>query len=146
MSEQADVLEMMRTRFGFDVVQPTASPNQLRVLGRVPSEQERNWLVGVQHMLSVSEKTPWSVDISRQYFLRSGVLVYAWRVIFQGEGIEQYMEGIVAALSNAPKARFEVEEQALSVNGARSTMNTKGKGASSSGTTPLLLQQRAGMQ
>ena len=139
------VLGALRARFGFDVVNPTATDKQLRVLGRVHPEQERNWLAGVQHMLSVSEKAAWSVDISRQYFLRGGVLVYAWRVIFQGEGLEQYVNSIVSSLGGAPRAQFEVEEQVLSVLGTRNTMNARGKGASVQGTTPMLLKQRAGM-
>ena len=51
----------------------------------------------------------------------------------------------MAVIESCPRAKFEVEEQALpGVSGQRRTMNARGKGASSAGSVPLIVQQRSG--
>ena len=146
MTDAEGVLNALHTRFGFEVLQPTIGEKQIRALGRVHAQHEDNWKVGMQHILSIAEGAEWSADISRQYFLRGGVLVYAWRVIFQGGDMAALAPHILATLNNTPRARVELMEQPLpGVKGQRTMMNKRGKGAGSADSTPLLLQQRAGM-
>lgn len=144
MSELQEVLTALTKRYGFEVVQPTLSTNKIRVLGRIQEAQERNWMVGIEHLLTVADGRAWNVDVSRQYFLRGPSLVYAWRLIIQAPELEQHVDDIVTTLNNAPRAKFQVEEQALPVRGRRSTMNANGKGASSAGTLPSILQRKVG--
>ncbi len=145
MSEKLQqVLRTLQTRFGFEVVQPTISLTKIRVLGRIQQAQQRNWMAGVQHILLVAEKREWGIDISRQYFVRGDTLVFAWRVIIQAQNknLEQYADDIITTFNNAPRARVELDEQALPVRGPRSTMNSRGKGASSGGSLPSILQRQ----
>jgi hypothetical protein len=116
------------------------------VVGRVGPDHKRNWVVGIQHLLVQEQSKPWNVDISRQYFLRNGVVVWGWRLIFQHEDIEAMCGDIIKVIAAAPRARFEVEEQALpGVTGPRHTMTARGKGSAAAGTPPLIIQRRGGL-
>lgn len=145
MSTPDQLLQALNRRFGFETVTQNVGTKQIRVVGRVSPDYKRNWLVGIQHLLTQEQSSPWSVDISRQYFLRNGVVVWGWRLIFQHEDLEAMCTDVIATVSNAPRARFEVEEQALpGVSGQRHTMTSKGKGAAPAGTPPLLVQRKVG--
>lgn len=147
MSEEATqaLITALTNRFGFETRQQDSRPNQLRLLGRVPQAHARNWTIFRQHMLEVSMKRSWSYDGSRQDLLRGGALVWGWRLIFQHEDIEAQVPDIIGVIQSCPRAKFEVEEQALpGVQGQRRTMNARGKGASFSGSVPLIVQQKAG--
>jgi hypothetical protein len=145
MSGSDTVLANLTSRYGFQVVTQNVSTSQIRVVGRVHPNHRRNWIVGMQHLLLQASRSPWNVDVSRQYFLRGELMVWGWRLIFQHEDVEQVCPAIVAALQGAPRARFEVEEQALpGVTGQRHTMTEGGKGMAPAGTPPLLIRQRAG--
>lgn len=139
------VLEML-SRQGFETIRPTETTGQLRLVGRVAGQYSDNWKVVILHLLQAAERNTWAVDVSRQYFPREGQLFYAWRLIFQGENLHTHYGSIVQTLANAPKARFEVKEQALpGVTGQRSMQNSRGKGAAPAGSVPLLVRQRGGM-
>lgn len=145
MSTPDQLLQALNRRFGFETVTQSVGTKQLRVVGRVGADHKRNWLVGIQHLLTQEQSRPWSVDISRQYFLRNGVVVWGWRLIFQHEDLEALYADVISAINNAPRARFEVEEQALpGVSGQRHTMTSKGKGSAPAGTPPLLVQRKVG--
>ena len=135
-------------RFGMQIVSQSVTQAQIRLVLRINPQQTRNWLVAGQHLLRVSRRSEWTYDLSRHYFLRGGddgVMVWAWRVIFQHQDIASQIPSIIAAMNSAPRARFEIEEQQLpGVTGQRRTMNERGKGASAAGTPPLLIRQRMG--
>jgi hypothetical protein len=145
MSEQAQALvNALATRFGFELRTHDIRENQFRFLGKVPPEFSRNWIVGVHHLLKKSLHTEWTLDISRQYFLRGDALVWGWRLIFQHSDINSQAPDIITAIGAAPRAKFEVTEQRLpGVKGPRRTMNARGKGASPAGTPPMLIQSIA---
>ena len=125
----AELVRILKMRGGFDVVNHAITKNQIRVLGRVPKDMMNAWLVIIHHMLSHSEAAAWSVDISKQYFLRNGRVLFGWRLIIQGDDIEQHLPSICEALSNTPRPKVIVEEQKL--YGASSNRNAPrgGKGA-----------------
>lgn len=135
-------------RTGFQTILPTERPTQLRVVGRVPASTMPGWLELVTELLTQAEvSVSWSLDVSKQYFLREGSLVYAWRLIFQADKLQDCQEEIIELLrASAPRPRpqAEVTEQPLSVLGPRNTYNSAtGKGASSAGTAPAILKRRA---
>ncbi len=137
------ILMALRTRFGYEAVQVSQNPKQVRLLGRIPQQQTRNWQVGRHHIFLNERSHPWTVDISRQYFLRGEVEVFGWRLIFQGDNLAEHVKSITQTIMSAPRAKFELEEQALpGVSGPRRTMNDKGRGAGSAGAIPLILQGR----
>lgn len=125
----AELVRVLKMRGGFDVVNQSVTTNQIRILGRVPKDMMNAWLVIIHHMLSHSEAASWSVDISKQYFLRNGRVLFGWRVIFQGEQIEQHLPMICEAISNTPRPKVIIEEQRL--HGASANRNSPrgGKGA-----------------
>ena len=144
--EALDVLlAALSARFGMQPVSQNATKSQVRLVLRIGSQHTRNWIVGAQHLLQVSQRSPWNLDLSRQYFLRGDVMVWGWRLILQHEDIAAHLPAIVQAVNSAPRAKFEVEEQALpGITGQRRMMNERGKGASAGGTIPMLIRQRVG--
>jgi len=89
MSGSDTVLANLTSRYGFQVVTQSVSTSQIRVVGRVHPNHRRNWIVGMQHLLLQASRSPWNVDVSRQYFLRGELMVWGWRLIFQHEDVEQ---------------------------------------------------------
>ena len=81
---------------------------QLRLLGRVPQVAEKSWKrVRNQVQLAVRAGKPWTVDISRWYFLLDGTEqeLFAWRLLFQvpgGADIEQHLPDILATVTTVP--------------------------------------------
>lgn len=146
MSDPQALIDVLQQRLGFETVKPTITENQIRLAGRVGQAHTRNWVVASQHLLTVQGSAPWSLDLSKHYFLRAEQMVYTWRLIFQAENIAQYIPHIIGSIQNAPRARFEVEEQALpGVKGQRAMMNKRGKGASAAGSVPMIVRQKSGM-
>jgi len=132
VSEHDDVSKALRIRGGFELVTEHNDRNQLRLMGRVPRAAVGGWLLIVRHLLLASDV--WSVDVSKQYFIKGGKLVFGWRVLFQFPESFLY-DPIVSAINSAPKARIILEEQPLM--GARSDRNVpnsqnNGRGAQSS--------------
>jgi len=128
-----DLVQLLRARAGYETVNHQLSPNQLRLLGRVRKPAVDGWLLVVRNL--VMAEAPWHIDISRHYFPRGGKLVYAWRIILQGESVEQHFHHVAQTVANSPRAHTIIEEQALP--GARRDRNipsisNRGKGAQGS--------------
>lgn len=127
---------VLRLRGGFEAVDHQHSANQVRLLGRVRAPSTNSWLVVVHHLLSAADKADgWSVDISKQLFLRGGKVMFGWRLILQGTDIAERLTPIIQLIAASPRVRAIIEEQALP--GASSSRNAPslangGKGAQSS--------------
>ena len=125
-----NLLSKLQGRGGFDVVNNTATATQVRLMGRVPKAAMAGWLILVQRLLMRADGAAWSVDISKQYFIRNGQVVFGWRLIFQGPQLESHLGNIEQTIVNAPRARAFVDEQALAgARPDRNSPNAKGKGA-----------------
>jgi len=132
-----DLLRVLRMRSGFEAVNHQESANQLRVLGRVQKQGVNGWLLVARQLLLASERSDWSLDVSKQYFLRGGKIMFGWRLILQGNLVAQRYEHVAQVVANAPRARAIVEEQLLP--GARAgvdrnapSLENRGKGAQGS--------------
>ena len=79
-----DIVATLLECAGFEVVSHSGRETQARLLGRVPRPMVPGWLIIVRHLLMQSGSQGWTVDISKQYFLRGGKVMYGWRLIFQG--------------------------------------------------------------
>ncbi len=125
------LLHKLQERGGFEVVNNTQGASQVRLMGRVPKPAMAGWLILVQRMLIQSDKSPnWSVDISKQYFLRNEQVVFGWRLIFQGKELEAYLYEVEQTITNAPRARAFVDEQVLAgAQASRNAPDATGKGA-----------------
>jgi hypothetical protein len=144
----AELLELLRTRFGFECVQRDVRENQLRLLGRVLPAYAENWLVLRGHLINAALDADWTYDCSRPDVLRGGrggQLTYGWRLIFQHADVASRIKPLMAIIANCPRPHFEVEEQALpGVGSRRAGVNARGGGAAPSGSMPLILQGRMG--
>jgi hypothetical protein len=108
MADVSELFKMMQRKCGFELVNHALMPpTRLRMLGRVPVDQAGmnmgNWKVLMDRLLTAVEQgRPWSVDISKSYFKKGGRLVYAWRLIFQAEAIEQQLADIINLTKTSP--------------------------------------------
>ena len=144
MNEADKLIGVLKARHGYEVVEQSVSEGQIRLFGRVLNESSRNWAPACHHLLTNERTHEWNLDLSRRYILRQDMMVWGWRLIFQHPAIVTQIPSIITVLNSAPRAKFEVEEQALSVIGPRRTMSENGKGAAPSGSVPLIVRQRAG--
>lgn len=138
MATALDIAAALKKKSGFDLVSHHPAANQLRMVGRVPSDAMNvnihNWLSVVHHLLVGQEAAPWKADVSKQYFLKgakgSQKVIYGWRLILQGEDITSHYEDILRTiLDSKPTSAGELTEYPLP--GATADRNTgkNGKGA-----------------
>jgi hypothetical protein len=138
-----DLLRALNQRAGFELVDKSGTPSQLRLIGRVPLDREgrnmNNWLLVLRELLTRSASAPWKADISKHYFLMAGKVVYAWRIILQGEAIETHLAEVTALVNAAPQtSRTEVAEMPLAGVGPDRNSTVGGKrGAGSVGGVPI---------
>ena len=118
-------------RGGFEVVNSTQTPNQIRLIGRIGKDRLSTWLVVVQHLCKQSGGKTWAADVSKYYFLRADDrLQYGWRIILQGEDIASRLEEIIRVLTTTPPHRTVVDELPLmGASASRNALSPGGKGA-----------------
>lgn len=132
----------MQKKAGFEAVSVSEpSPNQLRALGRIPEDiggmNMGNWKILMYRLYTVMGDRPWKVDISKSYFIKEETkkLVFAWRVIIQGENLAQHLPEIIQVVTSSPvSARSEVTEIPLAGaagNRGKVTGGRRGAGPSS---------------
>ena len=136
-----DLKTMLSGRCGFETLDEQASPDQLRLVGRVPPNAASHWVLIIHKLLVTAERTPWKVDVSRFYYTRvvgqnQKKLFYSWRLIFQGKDIVSHLQGIMQTINDAPRpVRVELQEHPL--HGAQRN-HVNGKGAYAAETSPLV--------
>lgn len=143
MAKAQHLVTVLATKARFEAVDVKETVTQIRILGRVRADNAStttNWLA-MMDAIAAQEERPgcsWSVDISRKYFRRQGRLVYAWRLIIQGDDLEAQLEEIIAAAqSSQVQAPQEVMEVPLiNAHGDRNAFRN-GKGAGATGTVPV---------
>lgn len=139
-----DLIRTLRLRGGYEVVSNNSGTNQVRLIGRVPEQLVKSWLIIVRQLLVCSSEASWSADISKSYFLRGGRVMFGWRLIFQGEKIDQHIADIVTTITNSPRPRAIVNEQPLAGASANRNRQTPGslKGAAPAGKAIVGLMAR----
>ena len=110
--ETAGLREALYRKAAFETVAEMVWPNKLRLVGRVPPNSERNWLVVLYRLLAAAEQRPWNVDISKWYFIKkeNGKVVQARRVIFDGTDLPKHYADIMNIISTSPMAQPDVIE------------------------------------
>lgn len=124
---------VLQQRVGFEVVQLSAKTNQVRYFGRVRSSYMPTWLEAMRELLVVSEKAPWSIDLSRQYFLRGEKLFFGWRIILQGENLQIHLPQITDLIQRVKVMSRQLDEVPLNARADRNALRN-GKGAQPTGT------------
>lgn len=136
--------EVLLHRVGFEVVSESVKDNQVRFFGRVRPMHMPGWLGVMTSLLKHSAQAPWSIDISRQYFLRGDKLMFGWRVILQGADIAEYLPEVTKSIQGVPRPTLELDEVPLHANPNRNALRN-GRGAQLTDTAVVGPQARAQM-
>lgn len=116
-------------RAGYESVDNKVTATQVRFFGRVRQANMPMWLAIMKDLLLASEGAPWSIDLSRQYFLRGDKLYFGWRIILQGENIQQHMQAVAAVVqASTPPAPRQADEVRLHAPPNRNALRN-GRGA-----------------
>jgi hypothetical protein len=115
-------------KVGFEIVSQSLGGNQARYFGRVRPSHMPAWLAAMRELLVNENKAQWSIDLSRQYFLRADKLFFGWRVIIQGQDIQGALTQIVSIIQQVQAARAQVDEVPLHAPPNRNALRN-GRGA-----------------
>ncbi len=140
-----ELVAALRAKVGFEVVAQSETPGQLRLLGRIPDDRlglnGNNWKIVMWRLLEAMELgRPWKVDLSKSYFIKKETkrMVYAWRILLQGEGLAAHYADVVNLIKTSPSARAEVMEIPLGgVDADRNNTAGGRRGAGPSGTVKV---------
>jgi len=141
MAKAQDLINVLAAKARFEPVDIDEKPTQIRLLGRVrtdgPPSAMENWLL---MMLAIAKReeqpgSTWKIDISRKYFPRGPKLIFAWRLIIQGDNLEEQLKEIIAAAQQAPMSNRPSEIMEIALNGGSGDRNAirNGKGAGLTG-------------
>lgn len=87
---------------GLEVINDTSTETQLRVTGRVSKARVGAWLAVLKHLIAVADNTEaFSLDASKQYFIRGGQLRYGWRLIIQSKQLASAVNQLTLAVRRA---------------------------------------------
>ena len=123
-----ELKQALRQKTGFEPVSEATTATQIRMVGRIPKNKTGQWLRVMERLLVQADSSPWNVDLSKQYFVRGGKLLFGWRIIIQAEQPEQYIEQLVSIIRSTPTVQRQLDEVALHGNVDRSYLRG-GKGA-----------------
>jgi hypothetical protein len=150
MATVNDLLKALKRKCQFELPEHRAeergkfvqeAATQIRIIGRLVSNgttaSMNNWLLIMDALMTRMEQpgVTWKVDISKWYFKRGGRIVFAWRILLQGEAIQSKITEITTVVTgSAVSSRSEVTEIALpGVGRANRNENSNGRGAGLSG-------------
>ena len=74
MATVPELFEALKKKSAYEVVEHSTSPNQIRIVGRVPVDAMNvnlsNWLIILSDLLEAQEEpgAGWTVDASKKYF------------------------------------------------------------------------------
>lgn len=129
MSAKEQLVTILSSKVGFEVINDHDSPKQIRLFGRVRQPRMPGWLNVIRDLLLAAENNPWSIDISRQYFLRGKKLFFGWRVILQGQDIAQHVTQVCKVIRAADVTTGkELDEVPLHASPDRNALRN-GRGA-----------------
>jgi len=127
--------QALQDKSGFSMAEESENNGQMRILARVADGSFPNWKIVMQRLKLLEKKCPWTLDLSKMYFLLgqddNAILVFGWRVIIKAQNLEEAYAQIESVVRQAPNARFVVDEVKLPghQSGMRNARYSKGKGA-----------------
>jgi len=130
-----ELLSVLLDRVGFSPQEQSPVTTQYRVLARVPKDKMKSWLVIMRNMKAKELSSPWTLDVSKLYFLDGhGKLVYGWRLILKAKDFDAAFQVITSIVKKAPGARVVLDSYPLPGNPqeGRNTKGVSGKGATES--------------
>ena len=134
MADVDDLCRVLKNRVGYETVQKYSDNDQIVLLGRARSGSEDLLIVGHQLQVHALER-PWAHEIAKVFPLKGRKLVHAWRLVFEGESIQDSIPEIIQVISKCPKARRSelVSVELPGGNRYRSYEGKMGKGAAPMG-------------
>lgn len=143
MADVTQLFQALYEKSKFQVVNHTLTDDRLRVIGRLPHEEGgqhvQNWLIVARNLLLAQEKgAPWSVDISKQYFLKGEEegkkIVYGHRLLIQAKDVKAHFDSLIDIIRGSrPTANIEVTSFPLPGATSERNVGNNGKGARSIG-------------
>jgi hypothetical protein len=126
-----ELLHVLQHRTSFQVVDHSAAPKQLRIMGRVLPPMDSWWIVLDRIFEAEKAGTVWSVDISKLYYKPTPEIRFTWRIILQApDNVSQYFQTIADLINSAPKAQaVPVDEMPLMGASADRNESRNGRGA-----------------
>jgi len=121
--------QALTQKAGFECVQETPSENQLRLVGRIPSNKTGQWLRVMEQLLLHAQNAAWNIDLSKQYFLRGSRVLYGWRIIVQAAGVAQYDQALASIVASTPAVQAQLQEVRLYGRGSNDAIQRGGRGA-----------------
>jgi len=133
MANPNDVLQsILQKRVGFEIISQNTAANQIRYFGRVRPTHMPIWLEAMRQLLLVAGHG-WSLDLSKQYFLRGDKLFFGWRIILQAQDLAGHLPAIIDVLQRVQIAPRELDEVRLHAGPDRNALRN-GKGAQPMGS------------
>lgn len=138
MADAKTLLHLLMTKCRLEVVDLNTSANQIRIIGRIPHDDAgqnvQNFLIITKNFLIAAKTSSWNVDISKNYFLKevgeSEKVVYGYRLIFQGEDMNQHLPQICSVVDGSkPPSRVQLESFPLHGQTAERNVGKNEKGA-----------------
>lgn len=134
MATVEDLCTVLKNKVGYETVQKYSDNDQIVLLGRVRSGSEDLLIVGHQLQVHALDR-PWTHEIAKVFPLKGRKLVHAWRLVFEGDAIQDSIPEIIQVVSKCPKAR-KVELDSIELPGGnryRAATGKMGKGAAPMG-------------
>lgn len=134
MASVEDLCRVLKNKVWYDTVQKYADEDQIVLLGRCANRTEDLLIVGHQLQVTALDKS-WSHEIAKVFLLKGRKLVHAWRLVFEGTGIQDAIPEIIQVISKCPRAR-RAELDSVELPGGsryRSYTGKPGKGAAPMG-------------
>jgi hypothetical protein len=118
MSSIETLCEVLRAKTGFEAVNVDGSDNHIFLLGRLPQNRQPTDLLIVSHQLMVES------------LLKGRRLLHAWRLVFEGVGIDKKMDVFIRVVKKTPNAAKSGQVDSVELPCANRSRNWKrGKGA-----------------
>lgn len=127
---------------GFEVIDETLTAKGGRITGRVREANMESWRKSMRRLLLLLDSSPWTLDISRMYFIPKGEHMerYCWRLLVSLKAetpVATWVPELSYVLHDTaldapppPKKRVELQEYPLFLNPERNAKAGPGsKGA-----------------
>jgi len=104
MASVDDLVGVLRGKVGYETVQRYVDDDQIVLMGRMRGGAEDLLIVG--HQLQVHALgRDWTHEIAKVFVLKGRKLVHAWRLVFEGQGVQERIPEFIAVIGGCPRAK-----------------------------------------
>lgn len=131
MATSRDFYQVLQS-VNFEIVgTPTETERRIQIHGRVRSQTKRWAQDTVKRLIVARQGSPWTIDISREYFPRGEDLFWRWRIIIQSDNLGEHLGDIISLVQQSLRPAPGMEVTEIPLVGSPKTRNVmiNGKGA-----------------